>query len=83
MKQEIMKNVGETLKSAREAVGISINELERRVGKNDLSASAISLIERGRRSPTLLTIVKLANHLPIDTNRIIERVKELLRGEKK
>lgn len=55
-------DVGQRLKSLREARGISMRSLARSSG---LSANALSMIERGRTSPSVSTLNKLANALGI------------------
>ncbi len=55
-------NVGERLRELREARNISMRALAARSG---LSANALSMIERGRASPSVSTLYKLADALGI------------------
>jgi transcriptional regulator with XRE-family HTH domain len=61
----LLDSLGLRLRASRGAAGISLRELARRVG---ISPSAVSQIERGLSSPSLPTIVALANelHLSVD-----------------
>ncbi len=53
-------NVGERLRELREARNISMRTLASRSG---LSANALSMIERGKASPSVSTLYKLADAL--------------------
>ena len=55
-------NVGERLRELREARNISMRALAARSG---LSANALSMIERGRASPSVSTLYKLADALGV------------------
>lgn len=55
-------NIGERLKKLREDRNLSIRALAR---LSDLSANAISVIERGKSSPSVSTLYKIANALEI------------------
>jgi len=55
-------NIGERLRDLREARNISMRALAARSG---LSANALSMIERGRASPSVSTLYKLADALGI------------------
>jgi transcriptional regulator with XRE-family HTH domain len=55
-------NIGERLRELREARNISMRALATRSG---LSANALSMIERGRASPSVSTLYKLAEALGI------------------
>jgi transcriptional regulator with XRE-family HTH domain len=55
-------NIGERLRELREARNISMRALATRSG---LSANALSMIERGRASPSVSTLYKLADALGI------------------
>lgn len=55
-------NIGERLRELREARNISMRALASRSG---LSANALSMIERGRASPSVSTLYKLAEALGI------------------
>ncbi len=55
-------NVGERLRELREARNISMRTLASRSG---LSANALSMIERGKASPSVSTLYKLADALGV------------------
>jgi transcriptional regulator with XRE-family HTH domain len=55
-------NIGERLRELREARNISMRALAARSG---LSANALSMIERGRASPSVSTLYKLADALGV------------------
>ena len=55
-------NIGERLRELREARNISMRSLATRSG---LSANALSMIERGKASPSVSTLYKLAEALGI------------------
>jgi transcriptional regulator with XRE-family HTH domain len=55
-------NIGERLRELREARNISMRALASRSG---LSANALSMIERGRASPSVSTLYKLADALGV------------------
>src|SRR6185369_13859853 len=55
-------NIGERLRELREARNISMRALAARSG---LSANALSMIERGRASPSVGTLYKLADALGV------------------
>lgn len=61
------KLVGENLKKAREAAGLSQVELAHRLGATSLGIqqSYLSELERGKRNPTLLTLAAIADALQI------------------
>ncbi len=61
-------NIGERLRELREAHNISMRALAARSG---LSANALSMIERGRASPSVSTLYKLADA------RLIEHLKRV------
>lgn len=65
----ISVDIGIRLRSLREAHGLSIRELARRSG---LSANAISLIERGRTSPSVSTLYLLSETMEIPITTFFE-----------
>jgi transcriptional regulator with XRE-family HTH domain len=67
-------DVGVRLRQLREARGHSIRELARQSG---LSANALSLIERGRTSPSVSTLYKISEALGVPITSFFET-----RGEK-
>ena len=58
----ISVNIGERLRELREARNISMRSL---ATKSGLSANALSMIERGRASPSVSTLYKLADALGV------------------
>lgn len=55
-------NIGERLRALREERNISMRSL---ATKSGLSANALSMIERGKASPSVSTLYKLADALGI------------------
>src|SRR6186997_277427 len=62
-------NIGERLRELREARNISMRTLAARSG---LSANALSVIERGKASPSVSTLYKLADALGISITVFFE-----------
>lgn len=62
-------NIGERLRELREARNISMRSLAARSG---LSANALSMIERGRASPSISTLYKLADALGVSITSFFE-----------
>ena len=58
------------LKQERIAKNISYGEIARRTG---LHRTAISLIEKGKRHPTLLVCIKISQALDIDLSHLIKQ----------
>jgi transcriptional regulator with XRE-family HTH domain len=69
----ISVNVGTELRALREEKGLSIRALARASG---ISANAISMIERGRTSPSVSTLYKMANALNVPITDFFESVPE-------
>jgi transcriptional regulator with XRE-family HTH domain len=65
----ISVNVGAKLRTLREGQGHSIRALAR---MSDISANAISMIERGKSSPSVSTLYKLADALEIPITDFFE-----------
>jgi transcriptional regulator with XRE-family HTH domain len=85
LEDEIILRVGRAVKQQREAVGFSLRMLAARSG---VSASMISDIERGAKSPTVTTVVRLAQVLGVSVAALIDggtglspRIRVLRRGE--
>lgn len=57
-------NIGHALKLTRSAKKLSLETL---AGRADLSQSYLSMIESGKREPTLSSVQKIANALGIPT----------------
>ena len=66
-----LKAIGQRIKLAREAKGLTQEQLAEIVA---LSASHISVIERGIKPPKLETLVKILNILKVDANFILADV---------
>ncbi len=62
---------GNNLRKFREHMGISQEELSFR---SNLDRSYISLLERGRRKPTINTIFALAEQLNVTPSEMVRRV---------
>lgn len=67
-------NVGQLVKQIREARGISIRELSRLSG---LSANALSMIERGRTSPSVSTLYRLTAALNVPITALFSQEQAL------
>ena len=82
---EISLRTGRAVKQQREAAGFSLRVLAVRSG---ISASMISDIERGAKSPTVTTLVRLAQALGVGAAALVDggigvapRIRVLRRGE--
>jgi transcriptional regulator with XRE-family HTH domain len=62
------ENLGAALRSAREARGLSLRELARRV---EVSPSFVSQIERGKANPSVGTLYALVSELGISLNELL------------
>jgi transcriptional regulator with XRE-family HTH domain len=67
MEPEYSINVGERIKALREEKRISLRVLSKQSG---ISANALSLIERGRTSPTVTTLVAIARAFNLSVNAL-------------
>jgi transcriptional regulator with XRE-family HTH domain len=67
--EAVSVDVGARLRQLREARGHSIRELARRSG---ISANALSLIERGRSSPSVSTLYKVSDALEIPITTLFQ-----------
>ncbi len=81
----ISLRTGRAVKQHREAAGFSLRVLAARSG---ISSSMISDIERGTKSPTVITVVRLAQALGVGAAALIDggagpapRIRVLRRGE--
>jgi transcriptional regulator with XRE-family HTH domain len=70
----ISVNVGVELRALREEKGLSIRALARASG---ISANAISMIERGKTSPSVSTLYKMADALKIPITDFFQSVPDL------
>src|SRR5690349_4660685 len=85
LEDEISLRTGRAVKQQREAAGFSLRDLAARSG---ISASMISNIERGTKSPTVITVVRIAQALGVSAATLIDggtdpapRIRVLRRGE--
>jgi transcriptional regulator with XRE-family HTH domain len=85
LENEVSLRTGRAVKQHREAAGFSLRMLAARSG---ISASMISDIERGAKSPTVITVVRLAEALGISAAALVDgganpvpRIRVLRRGE--
>lgn len=69
LENDISFRVGRAVKQQREAVGFSLRTLAAGSG---ISASMISDIERGAKSPTVTTMVRLAHALGVSVAALID-----------
>lgn len=74
----IKKAFGEVLKEVRTAKGMSQDAL---AFSSELDRTYISLLERGKRQPSLTVFFKLASALETPAVELIARVQEKLQGE--
>jgi transcriptional regulator with XRE-family HTH domain len=65
----IRKRVGANLRRAREALGVSQEELADRAG---LHRTYLSGVERGVRNPTVTVLEKIAKALKVKTSTLLE-----------
>lgn len=61
-------DVGARIKSLREAAGLSQNELARRAG---VSQSGLSYIESGEKSPSVDTLLRIADALGVTVSELL------------
>jgi transcriptional regulator with XRE-family HTH domain len=85
LEDEVSLRTGRAVKQRRAAAGLSLRELAARSG---ISSSMISDIERGTKSPTVVTVVRLAQALGVSAAALIDgaagpaaRICILRRGE--
>ena len=69
LEDEISLRTGRAVKQQREAAGFSLRELAARSG---ISSSMISDIERGTKSPTVVTVVRLAQALGVSAAGLVD-----------
>lgn len=75
MPLSIEEAFGQTLKELRKEAGLSQEELAHESG---LDRTFISLLERGRRQPSLGTIISIANALSIEANQLVLLVEKTI-----
>jgi DNA-binding XRE family transcriptional regulator len=69
--EKTLENVVRELAKLRKAKGLSHEKLAQKIG---VHRTAISLIERGKRSPTLVVCIKMANGLGVKLGDILNSV---------
>ena len=69
LEDEISHRTGQAVKQRREAAGLSLRVLAARSG---VSSSMISDIERGTKSPTVITVVRLAQALGVSASALVD-----------
>ncbi len=67
--EKVVENIVKTLRETRLSKEISLAELSRMTG---LHYTGISLIERGKRQPTMLSLLKIAKALEVNFEKIYE-----------
>lgn len=72
LREAIAANVIRLLREEREKRGLSMNAVAQRSG---LSQSIVSLIERDLRSPTLDTLLRIAEAIEVDLGDILSRAR--------
>ncbi len=66
--EQLVETLVSRLKAAREAKGLSLRDLEEISG---ISNAGIHHIEAGNRSPTLYSLIRIANALDLDIGGVI------------
>lgn len=61
--------LGEAIKAQREKLGLSQEKLAERCG---FDRTYISMLERGKRNPSLLNLLKLAEGLQLSVSKLTE-----------
>ncbi|KQX51154.1 helix-turn-helix domain-containing protein [Paenibacillus sp. Root444D2] len=67
---DFLRLVGERLRMVRKLKGLTQDQLAEKTGKDSMSKSHISDIERGQRNISLLTLEILMNALEIDPSEL-------------
>jgi transcriptional regulator with XRE-family HTH domain len=80
LSEAVAANVTKLLREERKKRGLSMNVLAQRAG---LSHSIISLVERDLRSPSLDTMLRLAEALDADLGKIITQAEEIVHEHRK
>lgn len=85
LEDDISRRTGQAVKRQREALGLSLRTLASRSG---ISPSMISDIERGSKSPTVVTLARLAEALGVGAGSLVDggpqaasRIRVLRQGE--
>ena len=78
LREAIAANLIKLLREERRKRGLSMNVLAQRSG---LSHSIISLVERDLRSPSLDTLLRIAEALDTDLGKMITQAREVARKQ--
>jgi len=68
MEVDMIENLGERLRNLRTSQHISQTDLSKRIG---VTNALISAIEKGERSPSLETLIKLASYFKVSTDYLL------------
>jgi transcriptional regulator with XRE-family HTH domain len=71
-KEKLLKHFGSNLKEARNLKGMSQEDLALSLG---FDRTYISMLERGKRNPSLFTIYKIAYYLEVKTIDLVSGIK--------
>jgi len=71
-KEKLLEHFGKNLKEARNLKGISQEELALSL---EFDRTYISMLERGKRNPSLFTIHKIAHFLDIKISALVANIK--------
>lgn len=71
MENQELINLGNRIKHFRNQLDISQEKLAH---KCDFDRTYISLLERGKRNPTYLNLLKLADGLEIQISKLLEKI---------
>jgi len=80
LREAIAANLIKLLREERRKRGLSMNVLAQRSG---LSHSIISLVERDLRSPSLDTLLRIAEALDADLGKMITQAREAARKQRR
>ena len=66
--EKILKSIGDNIRKFRDSKNISQQEL---ADHSNVAKSTIHRIENGKLNPSIVTILKICEHLQIDVNQIV------------
>jgi DNA-binding XRE family transcriptional regulator len=66
--EQILKSIGDKIRKIRDSKKISQQEL---ADHTNVAKSTIHRIENGKLNPSIVTILKICEHLQIDVNQIV------------
>lgn len=70
-KQKILKNLGNNIRKSRNALNISQEELAFKINS---ARNFVGCIERAEKSPTIITLCKIANALNIKLEELVKDI---------